>query len=157
MIFYRGIFILIFHFHAAKDEVKDVIKIIIDVLKDTFISKVPELNKYSLYREFDKIFSTTDEYRQTILELAVERNYVRVVELILDVINPAYDSDGEDFISLMPLIYKAKDKQYDSIVQVLADMYEAGADASYKRFFDQFTYDDHAAFIFAIGSRQTGI
>ncbi|KAL8090970.1 hypothetical protein AgCh_040153 [Apium graveolens] len=139
----------------GKNEVKDMIKIIIDVFKTMFISKDPTASKYSMYKEFDKIIFTTDEYGQTILELAVELNYVGVVEVILEVINPTYDSHGEDFISLKSLIYKAKDKHYDSMIKVLVGMYEAGADASYFSFFDQSTYDDHDTFISAIESRDT--
>ncbi|KAL8090967.1 hypothetical protein AgCh_040150 [Apium graveolens] len=137
-------------------KVTDVIKIIIDVVKATVISKNHNPVERYLYQEFDKIFSATDEYRQTVLELAVELNYVAVAELILDVTNPINDPCGEDFVSLMPLIYKAKDKQYDGMVKVLVDMYEAGAEASYIRFFDPFSYDDHAALISAIRTGQTG-
>ncbi|XP_074356752.1 uncharacterized protein LOC141696521 [Apium graveolens] len=136
-------------------KVTDVIKIIIDVVKATVILKNHNPVERYLYQEFDKIFSATDEYRQTVLELAVERNYVAVAELILDVTNPINDPCGEDFVSLMPLIYKAMDKQYDGMVKVLVDMYEAGAEASYIRFFDPFSYDDHAALISAIRTGQT--
>lgn len=111
-----------------------------------------DLDEYTKHRVFaDVVYPQTDEYGQTILELAVERNYVEVVELILDVHNPAYQNYwiGDDFISLMPLIYKGMDKEYKNIVKLLTEKYEAGAKL-YTRLKNQ------ASLISAIKSRKTG-
>ncbi|KAK1382935.1 hypothetical protein POM88_020670 [Heracleum sosnowskyi] len=135
----------------AKNEVRDVIKMIIDVYKCALISSNGDLNKYPMHRLFaDKIFSQTDEHGQTILELAVERNYVEVVELILNVRYQIYgdDSIGDDFISLMPLIYKAKDKGYKNIAKLLTERYDTGAEFSTD-------LKNQASFISAIRRCQT--
>lgn len=123
----------------------------IDVLIDKIISK-EGVNEYIIYKCLtNEIYSEIDEYRQTILELAVERNYVEVVELILNVRNPAYRDDwiGDDFISLMPLIYRAKDREYKNIVKVLRERYEGGAKSSIN-------LRNQASLISAIRNRQKG-
>lgn len=121
----------------------------IDIIKCSEESKedLDEMHKFlhEIFCEFDEYH----EYRQTILELAVERNYVEVVQLILDLQNSA-DPWNDDFISLMPLIYKAKDMDYKNMVKVLTEKYEAGAQSSI------FDIKDQARLISAIGMRQTG-
>lgn len=98
-----------------------------------------------------EIFCETGEQGQTILELAVERNYVEVVELLLGIRNPAYKDDwiGDDFISLMPLIYKAEEKDSKNMVKVLGERYEVGAELSTG-------LKNQASLISAIKRRKTG-
>ncbi|KAL8091025.1 hypothetical protein AgCh_040207 [Apium graveolens] len=115
-----------------ENEVIDVIKLFVDICKSALISEIGDLDEYTLYRVFAaEIFSQIED-GQTILELAVKRNYVKVVELLLDVRNPDYKHEwiGDDFISLMPLIYIAKDKDYKNMVKVLNQRYQAGTKLS---------------------------
>ena len=101
------------------------------------------------YEHSVELFRKTDENRCTCLELAVDRNYANIVELILAE-NPIYQSwNAPDFIDLMPLIYRAMDKEYTDIVKLLTSSYERGADITYS-------YDDMAALISAIKGRKRG-
>ncbi|XP_074357005.1 uncharacterized protein LOC141696779 isoform X1 [Apium graveolens] len=103
----------------AKNEVRDVINLIVDLFKGWVISENADI-EYLEKALLDDLFSVTDEYRQTVGH-AVERNYLELVELISDVTNPYYT----DFVSLIPLIYKAKDKEYKNMLTVLTEWYEA--------------------------------
>ncbi|KAL8091033.1 hypothetical protein AgCh_040215 [Apium graveolens] len=110
---------------AANNEVKDVIEMIIDQIKEHNISA-----------GLDEIFYETDEDGCTILELAVELNKVAVVELILDLQSPLSKRNDGAFISLMPLIYKAQEKDYNSIAELLTERYNDGSKLA-KDFKDQ--------------------
>lgn len=80
---------------------------------------------------FEALFNKTDMSGHTVLELAVERNYVDTVELILRE-NPAYQHGHGSKNSLMRLIYKAIDKEYTDIVRLLSETYEAGITTGHK-------------------------
>ncbi|KAL8090981.1 hypothetical protein AgCh_040164 [Apium graveolens] len=145
------------------DEVRDVIKMTIDIIKCRVILETDEdLDRVHEY--LHEIFCEYDQYhnyRHTILELAVERNYVEVVRIILDIQNLAWRID-EDFISLMPLIYKAKDKEYQNMVNVLTEAYEAGNElskklrnpADFSKYLQNLVIQNQANLISAIGRRQ---
>lgn len=78
----------------------------------------------------------------------MERNYVEVVKLILTLQNPAFDMTGKDGISLMPLIYKAKDNEHKNMVEVLSYRYEVGAKS---------VTEDQYSLISAITRREAGM
>ncbi|KAL8118192.1 uncharacterized protein LOC141723618 [Apium graveolens] len=109
----------------ANNEVKDVIEMIIDQIK-----------KHNINASLDEIFYETDEDGCTILEVAVELNKVAVVNFILDLQHPASKRKDGAFISLVPVIYKAQEKDYKNIVQLLTDRYNDGSKLS-KDFKDQ--------------------
>nr|XP_017224970.1 PREDICTED: serine/threonine-protein phosphatase 6 regulatory ankyrin repeat subunit B-like [Daucus carota subsp. sativus] len=108
------------------EDVKDVIEMIIDQIK-----------KHNTNVLHDEIFYETDEDGYTVLEVAVEQNQMEVVNLILDLQHPAASkrNDGA-FISLMPVIYKADEKRYTKIVDLLTQRYDEGSKLS-KDFKDQ--------------------
>ncbi|KAK1382073.1 hypothetical protein POM88_019808 [Heracleum sosnowskyi] len=126
---------------------------IIDGVKCTFMSKNVDLDEYKIHKIFagTGLFYETEEYGRTALELAVARNYVKVVELILDLQSPAYQDYwiSDDFIGLMPLIYKAKDCGYRNIVKLLTERYETGAGLSIH-------LKNQVCLISAIAGRKTG-
>ncbi|KAK1401200.1 hypothetical protein POM88_000805 [Heracleum sosnowskyi] len=76
---------------------------------------------------FESFFNRTDEFGQTVLELAVQRNHVNAVELIL-LNDPAYQhGQASKLHGLMHSIYKAIEKESSKkIVELLSDTYEAG-------------------------------
>nr|XP_017224209.1 PREDICTED: serine/threonine-protein phosphatase 6 regulatory ankyrin repeat subunit B-like [Daucus carota subsp. sativus] len=108
------------------EDAKDVIKMIIDQIKKHNTNVLP-----------DEIFYETDEDGYTVLEVAVELNQMPVVTLLLDLQHPAASKrkDGA-FISLMPVIYKAQEKDYKKIVDLLNQRYDDGSKLS-KDFKDQ--------------------
>ncbi|XP_063940083.1 uncharacterized protein LOC108201184 [Daucus carota subsp. sativus] len=110
----------------ANNDVKDVIEMIIDQIKKHNTNVLP-----------DEIFYETDEDGYTVLEVAVELNQMAVVTLLLDLQHPAASKrkDGA-FISLMPVIYKAQEKGYKNIVDLLTQRYNDGSKLS-KDFKDQ--------------------
>ncbi|XP_074356675.1 uncharacterized protein LOC141696433 [Apium graveolens] len=74
---------------------------------------------------FEAIFNKTHhKTNHTVLELAVERNHVEVVEMILQR-DPAYGR-GIKKNGLMLLIYKAMDMEFSAIVKLLSKAYQAG-------------------------------
>ena len=77
--------------------------------------------------DFEELFSRKDMSERTVLQLAVERNDVNVVALILQE-DPAYQPGGEmKRNDLMCLICKAIDSEYsDDIVTSLSETYKAG-------------------------------
>ena len=77
--------------------------------------------------DFVELFSRKDKSERTVLQLAVERNDVNVVALILQE-DPAYQPGGEmKRNDLMRLICKAIDSEYsDDIVKSLSETYKAG-------------------------------
>lgn len=102
---------------AGKNEIRDVIKIIFDAIKDQ--------------TSMEELFRITDEDGKTILETAVERNNVTAVELLLDIQLFALSYwSGRDVMSLVPLIYKAENKGQKNMVKVLSERYQAGAEAA---------------------------
>ncbi|XP_017234792.1 uncharacterized protein LOC108208776 isoform X2 [Daucus carota subsp. sativus] len=96
--------------HKAKEEDKDVIRVMINAAKRANVPK----DDAAVHESFAKLFNKIDKHRRTILELAVEGNYVDVVALILEE-NPAYRHRAGSFIGLMPLIYEASDKESTGI------------------------------------------
>ncbi|WOH14440.1 hypothetical protein DCAR_0933959 [Daucus carota subsp. sativus] len=122
----------------ANNDIKDVIEMIIDQIKRHNTNVLP-----------DEIFYETDEDGNTVLEVAVEQNQMAVVNLVLDLQHPAASkrNDGA-FISLMPVIYKAQEKGYKNIVDLLTHRYNDGSKLS-KDFKDQ------VSLISAIKSRKT--
>ncbi|KAL8090661.1 hypothetical protein AgCh_039916 [Apium graveolens] len=107
------------------NEVKDVIEMVIDQIK-----------KHNINAGVDEIFYETDEDGCTILEVAVELNKEAVINFILDLQHPASKRKDGAFISLMPIIYKAQEKNYKNIVKLLTDRYNDGSKLS-KDFKDQ--------------------
>ena len=96
-----------------------MISMIINVAKRSSTQDVPPLS-------FEALFNKTDESGCTVLELAVKGNHVNVVELLLEE-DPAYQhGPGSKSESLLPLIYRAMDKEYIDIVKILSQPYEAG-------------------------------
>lgn len=80
---------------------------------------------------FETLFNRTDESGRTLLELAMEKNYVNVVQLVLQE-DLAYQR-GSKKNDLMRLIYKAIDKEYSQdIVRLLSQIYEAGISEDHK-------------------------
>lgn len=122
------------------------------MLKQVINSKDKSMSAIYTYYCFPRIFSKTDEYGQTVLELAVERNYLTVVELILDFIldyqSPVYDRTGKDLISLVPLIYKAENEGNKNMAKLLSGRYEAGDNLYVSR--------DSLILISAIRRREAG-
>nr|XP_017233106.1 PREDICTED: serine/threonine-protein phosphatase 6 regulatory ankyrin repeat subunit A-like [Daucus carota subsp. sativus] len=132
-----------------KKEDIDVIRVIIKAMKWMGSGEDSDSDEWDedTYEHSVELFRKTDENRCTCLELAVDRNYANIVELILAE-NPIYQSwNAPDFIDLMPLIYRAMDKEYTDIVKLLTSSYERGADITYS-------YDDMAALISAIKGRK---
>lgn len=130
---------------------------IIDVLKqmirEQMIQEYEDLDEYKIYKALGVyIYCRVDQQGRSVIEVAVERNYLEVVELLLDLKNPAYKDDWmrHDFISLMPLIYKAREKEYKNMVQLLTERYEAGAKVMTG-------CTIHAKLIAAITNHETGI
>ncbi|XP_017224640.1 uncharacterized protein LOC108200886 [Daucus carota subsp. sativus] len=107
-------------------DVKDVIKMIIDQIRKHNANVLP-----------DEIFYEIDEDGYTVLEVAVELNQTAVVDLVLDLQHPAAPKrkDGA-FISLIPVIYKAQEKGYKNIVDLLTQRYNHRSKLS-KDFKDQ--------------------
>ncbi|KAL1826607.1 hypothetical protein ACET3Z_005019 [Daucus carota] len=96
-----------------------MISMIINVAKRSSTQDVPHLS-------FEALFNKTDESGCTVLELAVKGNHVNVVELLLEE-DPAYQhGPGSKLESLLPLIYRAMDKEYIDIVKILSKPYDAG-------------------------------
>lgn len=86
------------------------------------------------HASFEAFFDITDESGSTVLQLAVERNYVDAVELIL-LADPAYKhGHGSKRNGLMRLIHKAIDNEYskDDIIKLLSEAYEAGINPDHK-------------------------
>ena len=83
--------------------------------------------------EEDALFNSTDEFGNTVLQLAVERNNVGVVQLLLEE-DPAYQNcRGSKKHGLMRLIYKAIDNEYSTdIAKLLSETYEAGINPDHK-------------------------
>ena len=104
-----------------------MIKMMIEAAKGWSSAEDPSLLK------FKEIFSRTDESRSTVLQLAMERNYVDVVKLILQE-DPAYQPVPEiKRHGIMRLIYKAVDEKYSKdILEFLSEAYEAGIDSDHK-------------------------
>ncbi|WOH14442.1 hypothetical protein DCAR_0933961 [Daucus carota subsp. sativus] len=98
---------------------------------------IDQIKKHNTNVLHDEIFYETDEDGYTVLEVAVEQNQMEVVNLILDLQHPAASkrNDGA-FISLMPVIYKADEKRYTKIVDLLTQRYDEGSKLS-KDFKDQ--------------------
>lgn len=96
---------------------------------------------------FEALFNKTDASGRTVLELAVDRNYANIVELIL-LQDPAYQHGCGSKNGLMRLIYKAIDKEYRDIVNLLSETYEAGITTGHKGV---------VALILAINRRDDGI
>ncbi|KAL1826608.1 hypothetical protein ACET3Z_005020 [Daucus carota] len=105
----------------------NMIKMMIEAAKGWSSAEDPSLLK------FKEIFSRTDESRSTVLQLAMERNYVDVVKLILQE-DPAYQPVPEiKRHGIMRLIYKAVDEKYSKdILEFLSEAYEAGIDSDHK-------------------------
>ncbi|WOH14435.1 hypothetical protein DCAR_0933954 [Daucus carota subsp. sativus] len=98
---------------------------------------IDQIKKHNTNVLPDEIFYETDEDGYTVLEVAVELNQMAVVTLLLDLQHPAASKrkDGA-FISLMPVIYKAQEKGYKNIVDLLTQRYNDGSKLS-KDFKDQ--------------------
>ena len=112
---------------------------------------IDQIKKHNTNVLPDEIFYETDEDGYTVLEVAVELNQMAVVTLLLDLQHPAASKrkDGA-FISLMPVIYKAQEKDYKKIVDLLTQRYDEGSKLS-KDFKDQ------VSLISAIKSGKTGM
>ncbi|KAL8090974.1 hypothetical protein AgCh_040157 [Apium graveolens] len=144
--------------HAAiknSNHDNEVVEILIDAARRLLSSPLDNDNtdaNGNPVSSFQAVLRRVDEQKKTILELAVEQNHVKVIESILDVQNPAREDDwiGDDFISLMPLIYKAMDKKYENIVKVLTQRFKAGAKLSKDP-----EIKDQASLISAIRSRDS--
>ena len=110
---------------GSKEEGTDVIKLIIKAVKHANKHGTSDERSKRLMQFFDKI----DEKRCTILELAVEKDHLDVVGLIL-VKNPAYLKTHcryPDLIGIMPLIYKVMDKENNNdMVNSLTRAYQRG-------------------------------
>ncbi|XP_074357047.1 uncharacterized protein LOC141696820 isoform X3 [Apium graveolens] len=145
----------------AENGARDVIKMIVNIVMGGVKPENTDFEEYQLLAIlFEKI--DDDKNSQTLLEVAVERNYWELVKLISETPNPSNKGSwiANDFISLIPLIYKAKDKKYNKMVEVLTEWYQAGA-----KFYDEYIYSyersiecydpaGHAAVITAIASRE---
>ena len=79
--------------------------------------------------EFKELFSRKDESGSTVLQHAVEKNFVEAVKLILPE-DPSYQPGPEiKTYGLMCLIHKAIDDRYSNdIIELLSKAYEAGID-----------------------------
>lgn len=79
------------------------------------------------------LFNSTDEFGNTVLQLAVERNNVGVVKLLLEEDLAYQNCRGSKKHGLMRLIYKAIDNEYSTdIVKLLSETYEAGINPDHK-------------------------
>ena len=88
--------------------------------------------KRSNTSEVEALFNRTDESGCTCLQLAVKKNYVNTVRLILTE-DPAYQHGHViKKHSLMCLIYDAIDMGFQDIVKLLSETYEAGMAIGYK-------------------------
>ena len=83
--------------------------------------------------EFKELLSRKDESGSTVLQLAVEKNFMEAVKLILPE-DPAYQPGPEiKTYGLMCLIHKAIDDGYSNdIIELLCEAYEAGIDPKHK-------------------------
>lgn len=140
-----------FTFLVDKKEDISLIQIIISAAK--FVNFPEDTDNYVInVKRFDQLFKRTDEDRCTVLELAVERNYVDVVELILEQ-NPAYyggiQDTGRDLFALLPLIYKARDKEYRDVVNLLTQTFQISSALSVCK-------GDMCRLIYAIENHETG-
>lgn len=77
--------------------------------------------------KFKALFCGTDESRSSVLQLAVERNCVDVVKMILEKDLAYQDGRKINRNGLMCLIYKAIDNECsDAIVKLLSQKYQVG-------------------------------
>ncbi|KAK1401199.1 hypothetical protein POM88_000804 [Heracleum sosnowskyi] len=87
--------------------------------------------------DFEALFSKKDESGNTVLQLAVENNYVDAVELILQADLTYHHGREIKRNGLMCLIYKAIDKKCsDVIIKSLSKAYQAGIDPDHKDVLD---------------------
>lgn len=103
---------------AAKEEDRDVARMLIDAAKRTRGTEEAK-NKY-----IEAFFNGTDEDGLSLLELAVVKNNLDLVKLLL-LNDPAYRR-GNKKNGLMRLIYLSFDKKYSDMVNLLSEAYEAG-------------------------------
>lgn len=101
-----------------KEEDRDVISMIIDAAK-----------RWSIAKDgsdvgFRALFDRTDISGRSVLELAVDRNYVDVVKLILIEYQAYQGTPGGKTNELMRLAYKAKDKECKDIDKLLSETYD---------------------------------
>ncbi|KAK1373724.1 hypothetical protein POM88_029917 [Heracleum sosnowskyi] len=108
-----------------KKKDRDVVKELINAAKRSSSSEDAPINS------FEALFNKTDNYR-TVIDLAVRRNHLDVVELIL-VEDPAYQHGRTSKnINLKPLIYVAAEQGYKDMVILLCETYEAGNALGHK-------------------------
>ena len=89
-------------------------------------AKSSSLLKDAPNKNFEALFDRTDHENRTLLSLAVHKNQLDVVKLILKE-DPAYEPMSERKRSdLKSLIHKACKEGYKGIVKVLCEKYEAG-------------------------------
>ncbi|KAK1382071.1 hypothetical protein POM88_019806 [Heracleum sosnowskyi] len=110
----------ILNFHKAKEEDRDVMTVIINAAKRSSSS------------HFEALFNRTDESGCTVLELAVKKNYVNMVKLILAEDPACQRGRVPEKHALMCLIYKAIDTGYKDIVKLLCRTYEAGITTGHR-------------------------
>ncbi|XP_063942609.1 uncharacterized protein LOC108208771 isoform X2 [Daucus carota subsp. sativus] len=106
----------------AKKEDRDVIGRIIESVKGVRDHQ----GKYGRDERLINFFNRTDQKKCMVLELAVEGNYLDVVKLIFEE-NPVYrlrKPRHRDLIGIKPLVYKAMDKEYNEMVNLLTETYE---------------------------------
>lgn len=115
---------------AATEENRHAIRMIINAAKHSSSAvNAPHLS-------FEAIFRRSDESGRTVLELAVEKSNVHVVEILLRQ-DPAYESGRGSKNHLMHLIYKAIDEELGiEIVKLLSEAYETGIDKVHKGVID---------------------
>ncbi|WOG86483.1 hypothetical protein DCAR_0205692 [Daucus carota subsp. sativus] len=101
----------------------DMIRMIVDAAKRQSSAEDGSLV------EFKELFSRKDESGSTVLQHAVEKNFVEAVKLILPE-DPSYQPGPEiKTYGLMCLIHKAIDDGYSNdIIELLSKAYEAGID-----------------------------
>lgn len=109
------------------EEDKDVIKMIIDA------AKCQSNSEDAPHESFGAIFNKTDASGRTVLKLAMDRNYMDVMKLIL-LEDPAYQQGPRCHRnSLMQLIYEVIDMEYSKdIVELLSQTYETGITTDHK-------------------------
>lgn len=120
---------------------KDVVVVLMDSAKRSCSLDDAQHNSY------EDLFNITDNEKRTLLTLAVLKNQLDVVKLILEE-DPAYQRGrGSKNDDLRTQIFLAASQRYQDIVQILCQKYEI-ANTCHK---------GHVALIAAIRSRDKGI
>lgn len=166
--------ILSFYYPAEKEEDGDMIRQITEAVINN--------HRDEEFKNLIQFFDRTDEKRSIILELAVEKNYLDTVQLILAELDAQLDEETNNsrkfifaeweptkrmcsnLMSIKPLIYKVMDKENTDMFNLLTRTYQGYDRKAEQIRITRSLYAPATADIFkiprlihAISSRQQGI